>query len=590
MSSRKVVQKGEWPDAPKFELQLFICNCYVTVTGDHVAPSPLEVVENQEYLDWLLSLDRAAPSLSCLASDGRPVAAGLETIDPAIWLQVPSPNRVQAVVDNIRLHGKITQQLFEGQIDGNPSRRDLDLCNKLVWWCNRDAALMDAVFRQSKLYRDKWDRMHKNRGLTYGQITIAKAFDRVIPEAETSVLPTRCEDHHQPPCGYEARIVTHHKCYPPTKDLPTPEPLTVEEDLKLCSFRKFRANMARNRQSFLRSQKPGQADRSHVISLVYQARVLGMGPGKAMTLILEFQRAHHLDLKVRRGHFWHFWELAGRQLAKTGSRTRKTIENAYADWLKRSLNPQTGRRAFGKLAPRAWVLRRQGLTVREIAQELDTTEGTIKDALRRARGYEHRDDFRQAVEAIRDQEADIDVPPSNMPSAVTLVVIEGRRQRGHMMGQDTADFVAAGIQEYCKILKVEPAGSIIASAVKACTKKSKGSVLNAVKNAFARAKAESMPLIGDLAAVYQNVNFENRWGHFSIHKAVQHSVETLRLMYLETGGDLEAIPWEVLVDAVWQVIWPNRVLQRIRDWQWYQRTGMDVGSSAEEEFAMSAAA
>ena len=146
---------------------------------------------------------------------------------------------------------------------------------------------------------------------------------------------------------------------PSLKDLPAPEPLTVEEDLKLCSFRKFRVNMARNRQSFLRSQTPGQADRSHVISLVYQARALGMGPGKAMTLILEFQRAHHLDMKVRRSHFWHFWELAGRQVAKTGSRTRETIENAYADGLKRSLNPQTGRRAFGRLAPRAWKLRQQ---------------------------------------------------------------------------------------------------------------------------------------------------------------------------------------------------------------------------------------
>jgi hypothetical protein len=348
--------------------------------------------------------------------------------------------------------------------------------------------------------------------------------------------------------------------------------------------------MARNRQSFRRSQTPGQSDRSHVISLVYQARALGMGPGKAMTLILEFQRAHHLDMKVRRGPFWLFWELAGRQLAKTGSRTRETIENAYAAALKRSLNPQTGRRAFGRLAPRAWKLRQQGCTVHEIAQELATSEDSIKRSLRRARGYEHREDFRQAVEAIRDQEAGVDAPPSNMPSAVTLAVIEGRRRRGHKMRQDVANFIAAGIQEYCKILKVEPAASVVADAAKEFRNKTKQAVLNAVNNTFARIKAQSMPLIQDLSEVYCEINLRE-WGcHFSTRRAVQLSVETLRLVYLETGGDLEAIPWEVLVDAVRQAIWPNRVLKRIRDWQWDREVGMGVDSSAEVEFAMGAAA
>ena len=315
---------------------------------------------------------------------------------------------------------------------------------------------------------------------------------------------------------------------------------------------------------------------------MYQAMVLGMGPGKAMTLVLEFQRAHHLDMKVRRGHFWHFWELAGRQVAKTGPRTRETIENAYAAALTRSLNPQTGRRAFGRLAPQAWILRQQGMTVRDIADKLSTTKGTIKDALRRARGYEHREDFRQAVEAIRDQEAGVDVPPSSMPNAVTLAVIEGRRRRGHKMRQDTADFIAAGIQEYCKILKVEPATSVIADAAKECRSKTKQAVLNAVNNTFARIKAQSMPLIQDLSDVYREINLRE-WGcHFSIRRAVQLSVETLRLMYLETGGKLEAIPWDVLVDAVRQAIWPSRVLELIRDWQWDPEVGMGVDSSAEK--------
>ena len=61
-------------------------------------------------------------------------------------------------------------------------------------------------------------------------------------------------------------------------------------------------------------------------------------------------------------------------------------------------------------------------------------------------------------------------------------------------------------------------------------------------------------------------------------------------MYVETGGNLEAIPWEVLADAVRRSIWPNLVLERIREWQWDQEVRMGVGSSAEVGFAMSAAA
>jgi hypothetical protein len=107
------------------------------------------------------------------------------------------------------------------------------------------------------------------------------------------------------------------------------------------------------------------------------------------------------------------------------------------------------------------------------------------------------------------------------PSAVTLAVIESRRRRGHKMRQDTADFIAAGIQEYCKILKLEPAGNIIAAAAKACTKKAKRSVLNAVNNTFARIKAQSMPLIQDLSDVYREINLRE-WGcHFSTRRAVQ---------------------------------------------------------------------
>ena len=146
------------------ELQLFIGNSYVTVTGDHVASSPLEVAENQAYIDWIVSLDRKDLSYPRPESAGGVGAAGLETPESVVPTDAPSPDRVKAIVDAIHQRGKITKQLFAGQGKEKASHSVIRLCHALIPWCKRDAALIDAVFRHSKLIRPKWDQIHKNRG------------------------------------------------------------------------------------------------------------------------------------------------------------------------------------------------------------------------------------------------------------------------------------------------------------------------------------------------------------------------------------------------------------------------------------------
>jgi putative DNA primase/helicase len=47
------------------------------------------------------------------------------------------------------------------------------LCGILAFWCGRDTDQMDRLFRQSGLYREKWDR--PQTGSTYGWITLEKA-------------------------------------------------------------------------------------------------------------------------------------------------------------------------------------------------------------------------------------------------------------------------------------------------------------------------------------------------------------------------------------------------------------------------------
>ncbi|MGB2693762.1 MAG: AAA family ATPase [Dehalococcoidia bacterium] len=73
-------------------------------------------------------------------------------------------------------HGEAFRQLWEGSAAyPSESEGDLALCNRLAYWTNNDADRVDRLFRQSRLYRSKWD--EKRGDETYGELTIRKALD-----------------------------------------------------------------------------------------------------------------------------------------------------------------------------------------------------------------------------------------------------------------------------------------------------------------------------------------------------------------------------------------------------------------------------
>lgn len=79
---------------------------------------------------------------------------------------------------------------------GDASRADLAFCNLLAFWTNKDAAQMDRIFRNSALYRAKWDEYRGN--MTYGEKTIATAinsissgFEKVVTEKTYSIKNTQ---------------------------------------------------------------------------------------------------------------------------------------------------------------------------------------------------------------------------------------------------------------------------------------------------------------------------------------------------------------------------------------------------------------
>lgn len=136
-------------------------NKYVTVTGK--VCEPYEFGDRSAELQILLERYMVRPET--IAANA--INAGNTHIDPSELLQMARNSKCGAAFTS----------LWEGSTAGysSHSEADMALCSHLAFWTGRDAAQMDALFRQSGLMRNKWDR-HQS-GTTYGAITIQKSID-----------------------------------------------------------------------------------------------------------------------------------------------------------------------------------------------------------------------------------------------------------------------------------------------------------------------------------------------------------------------------------------------------------------------------
>ena len=64
--------------------------------------------------------------------------------------------------------------LYHGDFSeyNSQSEADIAFCSILAFWCGGDTSLMDSIYRNSGLMRDKWDR--KQSGSTYGKLLLEK--------------------------------------------------------------------------------------------------------------------------------------------------------------------------------------------------------------------------------------------------------------------------------------------------------------------------------------------------------------------------------------------------------------------------------
>ena len=129
-----------------------------------------------------------------------------------IWEKYFEPSGQDNIISKIAKSkdGDKFNKLFSGQWQGDyPSQSEADfaLCNKLAFWTGKEAAKMDTLFRQSGLFRPKWDEKHFGDGRTYGQSVVEKAINDCVDSyskenkrhhlTQGEILTRECEENIQ---------------------------------------------------------------------------------------------------------------------------------------------------------------------------------------------------------------------------------------------------------------------------------------------------------------------------------------------------------------------------------------------------------
>ena len=172
-------------------IEMYETGRYLTVTGHRLKAAPETVEQVKSEVDALHSKyintgDIATEEAGNTETTPTPEADTTDSND----LEDDELLRKAKNADN----GSEFEELWNGNTGGYPSQSeaDLALCNYLAFWTGGDRHRIDRLFRQSGLYRGKWD---EDRGTeTYGDRTIAKAL-----AGRTEFYEPQETDRPQPP-------------------------------------------------------------------------------------------------------------------------------------------------------------------------------------------------------------------------------------------------------------------------------------------------------------------------------------------------------------------------------------------------------
>ena len=154
---------------------------YVTITGNAINEKGVE--ERADRLPAILEKFMRRDGKP--VKDERPNSRNLFTDRAASYQQArETPRTPDDLTDDELLERAFAARngfkifsLWNGDIAGYESQSEADqaLCNYLAFWTGCNEQRIDSLFRQSGLYRPKWDEKHGAD--TYGNTTIAKAVE-----------------------------------------------------------------------------------------------------------------------------------------------------------------------------------------------------------------------------------------------------------------------------------------------------------------------------------------------------------------------------------------------------------------------------
>jgi putative DNA primase/helicase len=149
----------------KGPIEVYQSGRYMTVTGQSIVGLPRTIESRQEELDTFYQ-DVFGTQKEPLEQEGKHRSG------------IPLKNWRDRLEKAFKSKsGSAIQKLWEGDLTAYPSQSEADmaLCSHLSFWLDGDPITMDQVFRESGLFRNKWDERHYSDGRTYGETTIERA-------------------------------------------------------------------------------------------------------------------------------------------------------------------------------------------------------------------------------------------------------------------------------------------------------------------------------------------------------------------------------------------------------------------------------
>lgn len=149
--------------------ELYDANRWATLTGNTLwATSEIKHLSEQEMakLEQFLWGDPKPEKKSASSANIKPSSAKFDDADIKKLLN-------KAI--NAKNGDKFSALYNNEAISDDVSADDMSFALMLAFWTQKNAKEMDAIFRQSKRMRDKWDEIHSVDGLTYGEMTIENA-------------------------------------------------------------------------------------------------------------------------------------------------------------------------------------------------------------------------------------------------------------------------------------------------------------------------------------------------------------------------------------------------------------------------------